>query len=181
MYRFAREKAGLTREQAAEYLPICERTIAKIEHGEMTPLPAVADKMNDVYGVRHLSMWYCKEECPIGKKYCYEILNNVDLSPMAILTKYRQEAKEAQEGLDRLTELMLNKKGEADCTKEELEEIRHWGLELLDLEHVIETFKLRLWDFLNVGELIKQHNEKCIREKYVIKENNRPAATVSAI
>lgn len=181
MYRVARESSGLSRARAAEELYICERTLAKIEHGEITPAPEVADRMNEVYGLHHLSMWYCKNECPIGQKYCYEILDNVDLSPMAIFAKYRQESNEAYEALDMLTNLLLNKKDKHNCSEDELNEIRRWGHELLDLEHVIETFKLRLWDFLDVKDLIKEHNEKCFKKGYVKKENNRTAVTVSAI
>ncbi|SDL19490.1 helix-turn-helix domain-containing protein [Natronincola ferrireducens] len=181
MYRNARNSSGKSRAKAAEELYISERTLAKIESGEVTPAPEIAERMNEVYEVRHLSMWYCKEECPIGQKYCYEILDNVDLSPMAIFAKYRQEAKEAHEALDQLTELMLNKKDKNDCSQTELDEIRRCGHELLDLEHVIETFKLRLWDFLDVQQLIYEHNEKCQERGYVKKENNRTAATVSAI
>jgi len=86
---------------------------------------------------------------------------------MAILAKYRQEEREANEALERLAGLMLNKRSGRDCTETELKEIWRWSLEMLDLEHVIETLKLRLWDFLDVAALIREHNLKCLDMRYV--------------
>ena len=43
---------------------------------------------------------------------------------------------------------------------------------MLDLEHVIETLKLRLWDFMDISELVKDHNQKCLENRYV--DEKRP-------
>lgn len=122
--------------------------------------------MGQVYKAPAMTMLYCRRECAIGRAYCYEVLNNVDTSPTAILTKYRQENREANEAVENLAVLMLNKRGRQDCTEEELQQIWRWALELLDLEHVIEVLKLRLWDFVDVRQLVEEHNRKCLGKRY---------------
>lgn len=167
MYKPTRRKANLSIEEAAYRLHIAPRTLCKYEAGESTPSPEVALAMGKVYKAPELTSIYCRKECAIGQAYCYDLLNNVDLSAMAIITKYRQEGKEADEAVERLATLMLNKKGRPDCSDAELQDIWNWALELLDLEHVIETLKLRLWDFLDVADLVTEHNRKCIEKRYV--------------
>jgi hypothetical protein len=114
-----------------------------------------------------LTAAYCRYECPIGQKYSYEVLNNVDLSPVAILTKFIDEKQEVDALLNELMVTVLNKNGESDLNLEEKAKLEKATLELLDLEHVIETLKLQLWRFLNIGKLIKKHNEKCKNKGYV--------------
>jgi hypothetical protein len=94
------------------------------------------------------------------------VLNNVDTSPTAIITKYRQENQEASVAVEQLALLMLNKTGQDSCTGEELKQIWQLALELLDLQHVIEVMKIRLWDYVDVGDLVKEHNEKCAAKHY---------------
>jgi transcriptional regulator with XRE-family HTH domain len=166
MYKQARKQAGLSIEEAAFRLHIGTRTLCKYEAGETLPAPEVALAMGQLYRAPALTMLYCRKECAIGRAYCYNLLNNVDLSPIAILSKYRQEEREAHEALERMTELMLNKRGRDDCTEAELRELYRWALEMLDLEHVIETLKLRLWDFLDVRQLMAEHNRKCEEKRY---------------
>ena len=169
MYRYYRKRANLSIEEAAELLHIAPRTLCKYEADEVAPND-VALKMAEVYKAPEVTVLQCKKKCPIGSRYCYELLNNVDTSPSAIINKYRQEDKESGEAIENLAILMLNKKGEADCAEEELKQIWRWSLELLDLEHVIETMKLRLWDFIPVDKLIAEHNKKCIDKCYVKSE-----------
>lgn len=166
MYKEARKRAGLSIEEAAFQLHIAPRTLCKYEAGETLPAPEVALAMGRIYNAPALTMLYCRRECAIGRAYCFELLNNVDTSPAAILTKYRQEDREANEAVEHLAMLMLNKHGRQDCTEEELQQIWRWALEMLDLEHVIETLKLRLWDFLPVDKLIEEHNRKCLEKRY---------------
>lgn len=167
MYREARKQARLSIEEAAFQLHIAPRTLCKYEAGETLPGPETALAMGQVYKAPALTMLYCRKECAIGRAYCYDVLNNVDTSPVAILTKYRQEAREAAEALERLAEIVLNKQGAQDCTEAELKELHRCAHEMLDVEHVIETLKLRLWDFMDVSELVRDHNLKCQKRRYV--------------
>ena len=162
----ARKEAGLTQVELAKQMHMSLRSYQQLESGQRQLIASLALRLAQILRAPGLTMIYCRRSCPIGQAYCYDILNNVDLSPIAILAKYRQEAGEAQEALGNLTELLLNKTGAKDCSQQELAEIRRWAHELLDLEHVIETLKLRLWDFLNVGDLVKEHNQKCFDRQY---------------
>ncbi|SDZ18957.1 helix-turn-helix domain-containing protein [Tindallia californiensis] len=173
MYRTARNGKKLSIDEAAKRLFISARSLSNYELGTQKPSPDVAIQMDRVYEDPKLSAWYCRNECAIGQQYCYDLLNNVDLSPMGILTKYRQEEAEAHEALEKIALLLLNKRNKKDCTDQEIKELERWSQEMLDLEHVIETLKIRLWDFLNVADLVRDHNEKCKRKKYVVDEEDQ--------
>lgn len=170
MYRNARKRVGLSIEEAAMQIHISSRSLNNYEQQSTIPPPDVVIQMDRVYQEPKLSAWYCSQVCDIGKKYCYELLNNVDLSPMGILAKYRQEEVEAHEAMENIMVLLLNKRGREDCSDQELIELRRWALEMLDLEHVIETMKIRLWDYVDVSELVDEHNRKCRNKKYVVEE-----------
>lgn len=163
----ARKRGGLTQEQAAKKMFMTKRSYQAIEYEEREMSPEEVLRLSKVLNCPQLTMVYCKKKCAIGRRYCYSVLNNVDLSPVAILTKYRQESGEALEALDKLAEIMLNKRDKNDCTKEELKQIWRWALEMLDEEHVIETFKMQLWKFIDVTALIREHEIKCLEKRYV--------------
>lgn len=169
----ARRDAGLSQSEIARRMHLSVRALQYLESGERELTPEQAMRLSRILNQPALTMIYCRKNCPVGREYCYDILNNVDLSPMAILAKYRQEAREAQEALDKLSELMLNKQSALDCSPAEMTEIRRWAHELLDLEHVIETLKLQLWQFFDVGALVREHNQKCLDKQYYT--NKKPA------
>lgn len=166
MYKHYRNKANLTIDSASEMLCIAPRTLSAYEAGKIKPSPDMAVSMGEVYGAPQLTAQYCRQECAIGQRYCFDILNNVDLSPVAILTKFIDEKSEIDQMLSRLMTVVLNKRSGADFTEAEMADFKFAVLELLDLEHVIETLKLQIWRFCDVGELVREHNQKCVAQGY---------------
>lgn len=160
-------KAGITQMDLANRIHKSRSATQRLIYGMQPMTPDDAMNLADAIECPTLTMVYCRQGCVIGKKYGFDLLNNVDLNPTAILAKYRQEEREAHEALDVMLGIVINKKGVADCTDIELSDLWHCALEMLDLEHVIETLKLRLWDFLNVEDLIAEHNKKCRQRGYV--------------
>ena len=69
-YQLSRERAGLTREAAAERMQfISAARIEKIENERSELRPEEALAMAEAYGDPMLRNVYCSQECPIGKKY----------------------------------------------------------------------------------------------------------------
>jgi len=163
----ARYRKKVTQKYVSGKLFLSVRQYQRLINGEQEMTPEMALRIADILDCPPITMVYCRKYCAIGHRYAFDLLNNVDTSPIAILAKYRMEEQEAHEALNKLVLLFLNKRDKNDCNKDELEELGHWALEMLDLEHVIETLKFRLWDFLNVTELIREHNGKCVIKGYV--------------
>ena len=190
MYKDARKKAGLSIEEAAFQVSLAlpgdrnlaPRTLAKYEAGEITPDDTMAMAMAEAYGDHNLTALYCKRECAIGRKFCYEVLNNVDLSPVATLAKFAEEKKEVDALLDRLAGIVLNRRGRRSLSDREIGQLENDLLELLDLEHVIETLKLEMWEFVDISDLVQRHNAKCKQKAYVTccqaKEKDRLQAAI---
>lgn len=172
MYRSARKLSGISIEEAAFRLHIAPRTLCKYEAGETTPPPEVVLEMSSIYGQSEMTQRYCRE-CPIGRKYSYEVLNNVNMDPATVLLKLVGEYKEVGQVLDRLFELTVNKNHREDFTPGEWQEYTKGIHELIDLEHNIECLKITMGRWCDVSELIKEHNEKCVQRGYIKKD--RPA------
>ena len=91
----ARKKASLTQEQTARQMFMATRQYQRLEYGEQEMTPEQVVRLAEIFNCHALTMVYCRTHCAVGQRYCYDVLNNVDLSPAAILTKYRQEEREA--------------------------------------------------------------------------------------
>lgn len=67
MLRTARNKAGITREEAAHRIFVGTRTLADYELGRTIAPPDVVMKMSEVYEEPTLPADYCATVCPIGR------------------------------------------------------------------------------------------------------------------
>ncbi len=170
MLQHFRKRAKMTQEEAGFLLGRDARTIAAYESEEVPITPAMAVKMAEVYDAPELTAYFCRYQCDIGHRYCYDLLNNVDLNPIAILSKFADEKREIDSLLDGLLGVVINKTGPGDFSQEEMEFFENALSELCDIEHVIETLKIAAWRFLNVGQVIKEHNHKCVQRGYFKKE-----------
>lgn len=169
MYQCAREYTGMSREEAAFRLNVAPRTLAYYEakKGEIRmPPPDVVLKMSEIYDEPMLTLRYCRE-CPIGQKYSYVVLDNVNLDPATVLLKLQEEYREAGKVLDRIVQLTINKNNREDFKDNEWREYMELHQELWDLEHNIEIHKACLARWCDVGELIEDHNRKCRERGYV--------------
>ena len=70
IYQLSRERAGLTRESAAERLTfLTPARIEKIESERSAAQPEEVLAMAEAYGDPMLRNAYCAMECPIGRRY----------------------------------------------------------------------------------------------------------------
>ena len=167
MYKEARKKAGFSTEEAALRNNIAVRTLMKYESGEVTPPPDIVVKMSRMYQQPWLTQHYCRR-CEIGKAYSYEVLNNVDLSISGILMSLKEEMEEALKVFPRMLKVTRNKQSREEFENQEWEDFIRAMNEWIDLEHNIECLKIAFNKFMDVSELIKAHNEKCIAKHYVL-------------
>ncbi len=73
MLRAAREKAGLSREEAAHQLFVGNRTLASYELGETVAPQDVVMRMAIVYSDPTLPADYCSTVCPIGQVLAHSL------------------------------------------------------------------------------------------------------------
>jgi len=168
MYKQARKSAGLSIEEAAFQLHIAPRTLAKYESQKTASACTTLD-MSKVYKDPTLNVQYCRNNCPVGKVYNYEYLNNIILSPQNIILNLYQKHRVAGNSLDNLKELVVNKDSTEDFTEEEKSYLKQEIYCLLNLEHAIQVIKLELdkRNWVDMPALIHAHNSKCLRKGYV--------------
>lgn len=180
MYRDARERVGISRDEAAFKLHIGTRTLAYYEAQERLPGPDVVLEMCREYNQPDLTIRYCRECCPIGQVYSYDSLNNIDMSLPAVILKLISELKEAMSAVDVLLELTVNKRTKADFTEAEWSQFIGAVQEFLDVEHNIEVLKIAIEGLTAeqtlVPKLIAQHNQKCRDHGYIKEKRPLQAA-----
>ncbi len=169
MYKEARKMAGFSTEEAALRTNVAVRTLMKYESGDIKPSPDIVLKMAKMYKQPWLTQHYCKQ-CEIGQAYSYEVLNNVDLSISGILMSLQDEMEEAIKVFPKMRKVVRNKNVREDFTEDEWNDFIISMGEWIDLEHNIECLKIAFNKFMDVAELIKIHNEKCIKKHYVLEE-----------
>ncbi|MGI6328099.1 MAG: hypothetical protein ACOX1I_03945 [Dethiobacteria bacterium] len=95
----------------------------------MTPEQAIS--LAKVLQCQTVTMYYCRKRCAIGRRYCYEILNNVDLSPQNILIKLYLVHREAGEALGRMT-----------SWKADVNDV-FWNLDAENVDLALEALRIR--------------------------------------
>ncbi|MCF6464170.1 helix-turn-helix domain-containing protein [Clostridium sp. Cult1] len=171
-YQTPRENKGLTRDNVASLLAvkgieISTESLGCYERGVRDPSPGMVVELADLYKEPFLTQKYCKYCCAIGQAYSYEILDSVDLNLSNIALKLLEEHRESHEVLEETLVLITNKKTKEDFTETEIQRLKSNIHELLDTEHTIEIFKIALNKFIDMKEMIAEHNEKCRRRGYV--------------
>lgn len=169
----ARKKKELTQQRVAKQMFLTLRQYQRLEYGEQEMTPEQAVSLAKVLQCQAVTMHYCRKRCAIGRRYCYEILNNVDLSPQNILIKLYLVHREAGEALGRMMGTIVNKQHSEDFTEAEKRSFKLDFHDLLDLEHTIEMLKIELdrRQWLNIPILIGEHNSKCYRHGYVVSDS----------
>jgi|LGOV01.1.fsa_nt_gb transcriptional regulator with XRE-family HTH domain len=151
---------GYTQDKVAKLMNYAPRTIWSYEN-EQNPDAFTIIRFSEIYEEPELIKKYCKEICPIGQRYGYKILDNIDLNLTTILSKLRIEMEEATTVIDNLLSQSINLELEDNIEKFEKE-----FQEILDVDHNIEILKMRLHEWLNIEKEIQIHNNKCILKKY---------------
>ncbi len=136
VYQISRERAGFTREAAAERLAFLSAArIEKIENERSAPHPEEVLAMAEVYGDPLLRNAYCTRECPIGRKYV-PALENKPLSQITL--EMCVTLNELMRDRDRLMEITVD----GAISQEEEPDFRSIRENLDRMSAAIESLKL---------------------------------------
>lgn len=170
MYKQARKDAGLSIEEAAFRIHIAPRTLCKYEAVETVPPPEVVLAMAREYKRPEMTQLYCRETCPIGQAYSYEVLNAVNTDLAHIVLKVAEEVEEAKAALDKAMRIVINKRARNDFSDQEWNDFRQAVMEFIDVEHAVEVLKIALGKMTDISAMVAEHNRKCEQKGYVRKE-----------
>ena len=136
VYQLSRERAGLTREAAAERMVfLTAARIEKIESERSAPHPEEVLAMAEAYQDPLLRNRYCTQECPIGKRYVpraeEKSLSQITLEMVVTLNELTRER-------DRLMEITVD----GTISKEEERDFRGIRENLDRMSSAIESLKL---------------------------------------
>lgn len=173
-----RKAKKLARKQVATLIHNSPRAVESWEKNQAMPSADTIVRLAEIYKAPELPQAYCKYMCAIGRHFAYVPLNNIDVNPAAILLKLQQEKREVDRIMDRLCDLVINKRTAQDFTEAEIREIEKCIQEVFDLGHVIEELKRAVALWLDLKEAIRKHNDKCLQRGYV---RTKESALVGAV
>ena len=153
VYQLARERLGLSREDAAELTGIEPFMIERIENEKREPTPWEISAMAEAYQDPSLCNHYCAKECPIGMKYVPEVsikdLSQVVLEMLASLNAM----KKSQERLIEIT-------ADGIIENDELEDFIHIQKELERISITVESLQLWTEKMIATGKIdMKKYRE----------------------
>lgn len=146
-YFLSRERAGLTREAAAELLDwIGADRIERIENGRSPIKPDEVLRMAECYKDAKLCNYFCANDCPIGQEYVPEIelksLSQITLEMLATLNSLANEK-------DRLIEITVD----GIISEDEKQDFIAIQQRLDEMSIAIDSLKLWVSSKIDSGEL----------------------------
>ncbi len=133
MLRAAREKAGLSREEAAHRLFVGTRTLASYELGETVAPQDVVMRMAEVYKDPTLPADYCATVCPIGQvlAHCMQ-RSEFAVTVMRVLKEFADVERLRDSLIEIASDGRVNPHEEAEFTAimKEMVELERWIGEL---------------------------------------------------
>lgn len=150
MFKEARNRAGLSKEEAAFRLHIGTRTLHNYERQITVTPPEIALKMQEIYQVPTLTARYCSEYCPIGQVYAHRIPDHDNLcqSVLGLLNEYNDVA--------RMQNTLVSIAADGAIDQQELQVFKDIMSELLDLEMKIEELKLQAASLMSIPAMMQK-------------------------
>jgi len=156
MFKDARNRAGISRHDAALRLHIGSRTLTNYEHQVTVTPPEIALKMQELYRDPTLTAKYCSEYCPIGQIFAHRVPdhNNLCQSVLGLLDEH-SDVTELRETLTKIT---------ADGVIDQREKLIFEKImnELLDLEMKIEELKMQAASIISIPTMMQKRKETAL-------------------
>jgi len=150
MFKEARNKSGISRDEAAFRLHIGSRTLTNYEHQVTVTPPEIALKMQEIYQSPTLTAHYCSEYCPIGQIFAHSVPEHGNLCQSVLgLIKEHNDVSKIRESLIEITQ-------DGIISPDEIPAFAKVVDELLDLEKKIEELKLQAASMISIPAMMQK-------------------------
>jgi len=150
MFKEARNKSGISRDEAAFRLHIGSRTLTNYEHQVTVTPPEIALKMQEIYQSPTLTAHYCSEYCPIGQIFAHQVPEHQHIcSAILGLLKEHNDVALIRDKLIEIT-------SDGVIDNEEMLTFESIMDELLDLEKKIEEVKMQAALIMSIPAMMQK-------------------------
>lgn len=177
-----RKRVGLTQKQLGNLTFQSERDIQRLEAGDKLPPPELSCGLRKELKLPPITAVHCFTLCPIGATYHYPYLDKVSLAPSSVIAKFNCEDREAQAVREEILEILLNKRPGDICTTEEIQRLRQFAPEFVDLGHVIFMLLHMLDYYCGCDfheQLMRGHKGKIVRNGYYSGRSAEPLLQIA--
>lgn len=154
MFRTARTKAGMSREEAAQRLYIGTRTLSDYETGRTIAPPDVVMRMAEVYQDQALPAEYCSKVCPIGQVLAHSVeRSEFTVTVLRVLKEFAD--------VEKLKEQLIEIASDGKICPHEEDEFRAIMKEMVELERWIGELKyFALRHGFDIEDIMQKEREK---------------------
>lgn len=156
MFREARDRAELSRQEAAFQLHIGNRTLNNYEHGITITPPEIALRMGEIYHDPILTERYCSDYCPIGQIYAHSVPEHQSLCQAVLgLLKEQNDVEQIRAKLIEIT-------ADGVIDMDEIPIFEGIIDELLDLEKKIEEVKMQAALIMSIPAMMQKRKKTAL-------------------
>jgi DNA-binding XRE family transcriptional regulator len=156
MFREARNRAGISRDEAAFRLHIGTRTLTNYEHQITVTPPEIALKMQEIYQDPTLTARYCAEYCPIGQVFAHSVPDHGNLCQSVLgLLEEHNDVAQIRDNLVRIA-------SDGVIDEDEIPIFKNIMAELLDLEKRIEELKLQAASLISIPAMMQKRKRPLV-------------------
>ncbi|MGI5892901.1 MAG: hypothetical protein ACOX7H_09295 [Bacillota bacterium] len=154
MFREARNRAGISRDEAAFRLHIGTRTLTNYEHQVTVTPPEIALKMQEIYQDPTLTARYCAEYCPIGQIFAHAVPDHDNLcqSVLGLLNKHSD--------VEQIRVKLMEIAEDGTIDDHEIADFELAMEKLLELEKKIEALKLQAARVVSIPDMMQRKKKR---------------------
>ncbi len=156
MFKEARNKSGISRDEAAFRLHIGSRTLTNYKHQVTVTPPEIALKMQEIYQSPTLTAHYCSEYCPIGQIFAHSGPEHQSLC-QAVLGLLKE-----QNDVEQIRTKLIEIAADGVIDQSELKAFTQIMDELLDLEKKIEEVKMYAAMLISIPAMMQKRKKTAL-------------------
>lgn len=163
-----RHAAGMSADELGQLVGLSGDAILKMENGRRNLQPDYIPSLSKALESPEMVLDYCRT-CPIGQKYGFERLNNVDLHPLSVARSMKEEIGEVVDSLEAVEDIQSRRGPFSALYEGQIKQAERAANEVIDVLHngwiLLEVLAREMG--VDLEDAFKRHNDKLYQRGYV--------------
>lgn len=164
-----RQATDLSVDELANLVGLSSASIYKIETGHRDLPTDCVPNLSKALEAPEMIQDYCHTRCPVGRKYGFVQLNNVDRHPLSVAHSMREEIDEATDALESVEDIQSRRGPFSALYEGQIKQAERAADEVIDIIHngwvLLEVLAREMG--VDLEATFRRHNDKCLQRGYV--------------
>ena len=165
--RHYRHATGLSADELGQLVGLSGDAILKMENGRRNLQPDYIPSLSRALESPEMIQDYCRV-CPIGQKFGFVQLNNVDLHPLSVARSMKEEAGEVVDSLEAVEDIQSRRGPFSALYEGQIKQAERAADEVIDVLHngwiLLEVLAREMG--VDLEDAFQRHNDKCYQRGY---------------